>query len=317
VIRAALVFALLASRGPTLALDPCVGVDETTLQGLIELELRDVRTQTSTRPISVAVTCIDGGQEIRAEPWASLGQDGVRLLALPPFDEGDSAAREARARELALAVAELIRRLETTEPLLPAPKPPSEAAPSPSPPPPSVAAASPSQAIAARVRLGVVAAAERWAGGLVLGGGDITLQLVPMGWLVAEARAGARLAPDDRTVGGRTGARAVALTGALGPVRRSSGGRLGIGLLMQAQLFLVQVSAAGEASLEERRAWVAVGSAGLAPQLFVRLGHHVALGASAGVALPVHGARIRLQGVDVKSPSGITVSANAGVFAEF
>jgi hypothetical protein len=128
-----------AEHGLLLELDACLQVDEPSVQNLVELELRDARARSGNIPISVVVRCLDGAQEIRVEPWASRGDDGIRTIALPDAEDA-TATLEARSRELALAIAELIRRLEITRPLEPPPPPP------PPPPPIVVAPPSPSEA---------------------------------------------------------------------------------------------------------------------------------------------------------------------------
>ena len=163
-----------------LAIDPCVGADEETVRKLLDLELRGNPVGTATMPESVTVRCVEGAEEIRVSPWAALGPEGVRTIQLPSRDDADPAARQGRSRELALAIAELIRRLETNHPAA-LPQAPVRAQGSsagtavvPTPPPAQVQARGQD-----RWQVGAAWAGEAFGGGARLMGGDVVVTSAP------------------------------------------------------------------------------------------------------------------------------------------
>src|SRR4029079_3323629 len=185
-----------AEHGLLLELDACLQVDEPSVQNLVELELRDARARSGNIPISVVVRCLDGAQEIRVEPWASRGDDGIRTIALPDAEDA-TATLEARSRELALAIAELIRRLEITRPLEPPPPPP------PPPPPSVVSPPSPPEAPPGRWGIVALSSCDYFTGGQWLAGGDLSLAASLGRWTLGEVRVGGRFANGETLPSGR------------------------------------------------------------------------------------------------------------------
>jgi hypothetical protein len=312
----------LDPRAANLALEfePCVGVDESVVRDLVELEVRDAPARDAAAPIRVAVRCVETGQEIRVEPWASLGADGVRAIDLPPADPADPAAREARVRELALAIAELVRRLEMTHPL-------AAPATAPAPPPPP----SPSGAIAAvppapeetraRWRVGMLAAFERFAGGQSLAGGDLTLAVSGGPWVWGQVRLGGRVGPETSWPGGRATARAgtasVAAAWNLCPGCRS----IELALLARLQGYLVEyrVDTSGLATPTSTVTSPVMGAiiACAEPHLRIAVGRGVSLVAAVAAGLPLHGIVLQAQGTRLASVTGPVLSGHLGAAVSF
>lgn len=312
-IARVLALALLATRsegttaaaepGPVLQLDPCVQVDEAAVQNLVELELGDGRFHGTNTPISVAVRCLDGTQEIRVEPWASRGEDGIRTIELPDAED-PNAALEARSRELALAIAELIRRLEITRPLPVAPPPP--------PPPVVVAPGPPPEAPASRWAIGALSSFEYFTGGQALAGGDVSVAASLGRWTMADVRIGGRLASARALPNGRLTARAgIAALGAglnLWSQRRS----IGFAMMLRLQGYAVEYQAelAGDGAAQAALLGAVV--VGVEPRLFIAVTRRISIAAGGAAGLPLHGIIVRTQGVEMDSMSGLVVSANLG-----
>ena len=102
-----------STQEPFLTIDPCVEVDETTVREVMDLELAAVHGADETQPAAVLVRCVPDGQEIRIEPWASSEPGAARTIRLTSAEGTLPVARAARSRELALAIAEIIRRRAT------------------------------------------------------------------------------------------------------------------------------------------------------------------------------------------------------------
>jgi hypothetical protein len=303
-----LALAILASAGGEAAaaqgdlaldLDPCAQVDEAVVQNLVELELRDARARRASVAISVAVRCIDGAQEIRVEPWASRGEDGIRTIALPDAEDA-TATLEARSRELALAIAELIRRLEITRPL-PAPPPP--------PPPPPVVIAPPPEP-SRRWTLGVLSSFDYFTGGQWLAGADLAMTRSLGRWAVGDVRLGGRFADGQTLPSGHLTVRAgtVGLGGGVAAWSRQRA--VGLALMLRAQGYGVEYGAELPADGGARTARLGAFVVALEPRLLVAVTRRISIAAGGAAGVPVHGIVVRTQGVETDSLSGLFVSAN-------
>src|SRR5688572_14826273 len=107
---------------PTIAIDACVEVDADEVRRLAALELDTWRAGPSAAALSVLVTCRGEVQELRLIDRVKA-QETVRSLDLNASSGTD---RDAKTRELALAIAEFLRRVpidSTPEPAV-APQPP-------------------------------------------------------------------------------------------------------------------------------------------------------------------------------------------------
>jgi hypothetical protein len=325
-IASVLALALLAMHGeavvdaaegtPAVELDPCLNVDESVVRNLVSLELRDVHAGDGMASLSVGVRCTDGGQEIRVEPWASRGEGGVRAIDLPAADDADPAAQEARSRELALAIAELIRRLQITHPL--GPQPPRQ-------PPPTtatnsaniVAYAPPPDGSAGRWRLGVQSSFESFAGGQRLAGGDLFVAARVGRWILADIRIGGRLVGEGGSPSVRITARAGTAILAGGLNLSSSERAISGTLLVRAQGYLLEYRAEPSGDPEIRTVVLGAFVVALEPRLFVALSRRVSLTAAIAAGLPVHGVVVRTQGTEADSLSGLLLSGNLGAVVTF
>jgi hypothetical protein len=176
---------------PAIAIDPCVDVDVGEVQRLAAIELSSWQTESPVEALSVTVTCEGGAQELRLIDRAR-GRETVRSVDLSAASGTD---RDAKARELALAIAELLRRADVdpgVEPALaPASRPPLKSAERR--PPPSTKRVPPGGAAksgAFRFEIGIAGRGTSWTGGEVLLGGDVAGRAHVGRWLIAELRVG-------------------------------------------------------------------------------------------------------------------------------
>jgi len=301
---------LNAEQGPALLLEPCLDVDQTTVRDLIDLELQDIQRKTASPAISVAVICREDAQEIRVEPWAtSLGAEGVRGLQLPLATEGDPAGHEARSRELALVIAELIRRLVTLHPVEPPP---------PSPPPPPAAVPLPPEPERPGVwQMGLAAGVERFAGGMLLAGGELVAGRAWGRWMFTEVRAGARWGGDQPLPQGRWTPRAATVSVALGPAIWWRERTSALALALRAQSYLLDVHLTDDGSGDTRSARFGALITTAGPWLLLGWGRHFAFTANAGVGVPVHGVVVRVQGTETRSLTGLVLAGSLGASLRF
>ena len=293
-----------AERSPTLELDVCLQVDESVVQNLVQLELGDARTRHANAPIAVAVRCIEGGQEIRVEPWASRGDDGIRTIELPDADD-PTAALEARSRELALAIAELIRRLEITRPL-PAEPPP------PPPPPPIVAVPiAPPEAPPGPFGIAALSSFEYFTGGQWLAGGDLALTVALGRWALGDLRVGGRFAGGETLPAGRLSTRAGTAALGAGLNTWSKLRTVGFALMFRAQGYGVEYRA--ELPDAARTAVLGAFVVAVEPRLIVAVTRRISIAAGGAAGLPLHGIVVRTQGVETDSMSGLVVSGSLGL----
>lgn len=289
--------------------DPCVGVDHVAVRNLVDLELHDARTPPRPVAITVAVGCLDEVKQIRIEPWASTTSDGIRTIELVTGDAATPAAREARSRELALAIAELIRRLSIRHPLT-APRPPPPAA--------TLAAAAPAPASPERTWLVALSSTfEAFGGGQRMAGADAVVGASLGSWLLGEFRVGARLIDGGTTAAARLTGRAGAAAVALGLHVWSQRRPVGFAVMMRGQGLAIEYDvqpAPGDAS---RTALLGAFSMAIEPRVLIALSSRLHLAAGAGVGIPIHGVVVRTQGVPTDSLTGVAVSATLGAFFRF
>jgi hypothetical protein len=275
------------------------------------------------------------------QPWSSAGGESVRTIRLAPVDDNrDAAALQARSRELALAIAELIRRFESAQPSTREPAP-SAPAPSSS-PTPEAAAAMPEPAPSTTPRrpltraprprarlpvtrprpagrpetcwqLGVTSALERFSGGRTLVGGDLFAASCLGRWISAELRAGARVGDDEPLPNGRLtiDAADVAVGSAFKPWPQGRTVETAIAVRVQGYLARFRAEQSGEGHV--RTSVLGALTLAVEPRLEVALAHHLSLAASGGVGYPLRGIVVRVQGAERDGLSGSVVSANLGI----
>jgi hypothetical protein len=167
---------------PVLTIDACVAVDPEELRRLTAIELAGWTGRSPAGSLEIVVGCRAGIQQLtlRDPNGRTLGARDIDLSAT------DASDRDARARELALAIAELLRRAgaERESETVPAATAPAAVS---IPTPPVAEAPSPWQA-----ELGLSGVAVGWTGGERLFGADLTGRLRLGRWVIAELRAGGR-----------------------------------------------------------------------------------------------------------------------------
>ncbi len=301
---------------PELEIAPCVEVDAAAVRTLMELQMRDLRTTHPSERISVAVSCAASALEVRVEPWASRGANGVLSIDLPAAGGTDAAAREARARELALAIAEVVRRLELTHPLAeppaPVPAPPPASAPQ-QPPPSNEASIRPS----GRWQLGLVGAVDHFEGGQTLWGADLVLGARVGRFLVGELRAGGRAGESADLPWVRVTTRAASASAAIGVNLWSARPRVTVALMGVAQGYLVEFQSAPAGPSNAGAGWALAVVLAAEPRLKFTVTRRLSLtiGAAAGGA--VHGIVFETQGAVSQSLTGLLLSANLGAVFTF
>lgn len=293
--------------------DPCVGVDHVTVRNLVDLELNDTRTPPRPVPVTVDVRCVAAAQEIRIEPWASTTPDGIRAVELVAGDAGTPVAREARARELALAIAELIRRLSIRHPLS-APRP-GEAPPAAT--PVMVRAALPPAEPKHTWQVAVSSTFESFAGGQRMAGADLAVGAVLRSWLLGEVRVGARVVDGGTTAVARLAGRAGSAALAFGLNVWARDRPVGFAMLLRAQGFAIAYDAQPTLGGDSRTALLGALTMAVEPRVLVALSRRLYLAAGGSVGFPIRGVVVRAQGVPADSLTGFAVSATVGAFLRF
>jgi hypothetical protein len=301
---------------PVLAIDPCVGADEETVGKLLDLELRGDRDGTATRPESVTVRCVNGAEEIRVNPWAALDPEGVRMIQLPSRNDADPAARQGRSRELALAIAELIRRLGMNHPAVP----PEPAVPALQRPPADAAVVVAPAPLPTRGQdhwqVGAAWAGEAFGGGTRLIGGDVMVTARLGRWLSAELRAGGRVGREEKLALGRLTKSALTGSAAVG-LRVWPRYRIGFGFMLRAQGYILGLRAEYPDGGGKETAALGALALGAEPILTIAVARHLFIQGAAGVGYTVHGAVVRVQGIEAASLAGVWLSGSLGLAVAF
>ena len=304
----------VTDNGPALMIDPCVAVDEKTVREVMELEIRGARML----PSSVSVRCVDGAQEIQVLPWISGEAESIRTIQLPPVvDDDDTAALQARSRELALAIAEFIRRFDAAQsperetvkqaplPIAPPPFVPASAASTPR-------AKQPIEEPIGRWQLGLLSAFEYFSGGRTLAGGDLFVASRLGSWFSTELRVGGRVGADQPLPSGRLTTRAATASGAVGFNFWSLRHSVETALLVRAQGYLVQFRVEQLAADRAQTALLGAWTLAAEPRIALSLAPHFLLDASAGLGFPLRGIVVRMQGAEKNGMSGLVVAGSLG-----
>ena len=294
----------------SLSIDACIAVDQATVRQVMELELSDAHLW----PATVSVRCVDGAQEIRLGPSDALDREDVRTIYIAPVADDDTPAeRQARSRELALAIAEFVRR--------PGPAArPSENLPAPVPPAPVPALAITStpaiEAPEGHWQLGFLCTFEHFSRGQSLKGADLVVASRLGRWFLAELRIGGRLGADQTLPGEHLTTRAAAVAAAAGVNLWSKSRIVGGALVLRAQGYLAQFRAEADGTGHFETANLGAFALAVEPRAMVAVTHRFSLQASAAAGVVPRGIVVRIQGIETQSMSGIAMSANlAGVFA--
>lgn len=288
---------------PSLTIDECAAVDDEAVRQLVDLEIRGQRAFVT----AVSVQCTGDDLEIHG---ASGDNEDVRTIQLARLAGSDSAARQARSRELALAIAELIRRQEKD--------PPAHAIPPPVPSPAAIVAEAAPREIekAGRWQLGATSAVEFFSGGSRLSGGDVSLGSRPGGRFVVDMRLGGRFGPDENLPGGRLVLRAGVASLGVGVSASSTNQTVTGGVLVRAQGYLVRYGVEG---LDEtdRRATLAAFSVAAEASVLVAVTRWLGLKAAVDLGGLPRGIDLRVQGLRAQSISGMVAAGNLGAMLTF
>jgi hypothetical protein len=292
----------------SLTIDACIAVDKATVQRLMEIEISDAQL----RPASVSVGCVDGAQEVRIRRAGPLGKEDVRPAHIAPATDNDTPAeRQARARELALAIAEFIRW-----PGLPAQPPRDLAAPEQPPaapvPEPPIVVTQLTMVSEPRWQAGILCAFDHFSRGQNLIGADLLAAAHARKWFLVELRIGGRLGSNGLGSGPNLTTRAAAAAVTAGMNLWSTRHLVGAAVVMVAQGYLAQFRSDG--SGERAVTTPAFGALAIAlePRLMATLTPHLAVEASGAIGWVPHGIVVRIQGVEAPSISGFAVSAKLG-----
>jgi hypothetical protein len=302
---------------PAIVIDPCVDVDLDEVQRLTGIELSTWQGGAIASRLDVAVACTEGAQELRVTDRTS-GHVTMRSIDLNARFETD---RDARARELALAIAELIRRVELEAEPTAAPAPEPKRAPPPMEPGPPTTDDGTTKRRGEtqpwRAELAVAAAGASWTGGEVLLGVDAIGRFHLSRRLIADVRLGARRTRPVVLQNGKLDASGAAaalgvsvdLTPSVTSAGVAVGARLGGDWLRY-----VAVDAAGGAY--GRGDAGAVSASGDVTG-FVRLSDPVCLVADAALGGALHSIAIEDNGRGVSGLRGVLFSGALGVAAQF
>jgi hypothetical protein len=299
------------AASPTLTIDACMDVDQATVRQVMEVEIADARLL----PATVSVQCVDGAQEIHFRRSDSPDQEEVRTIHITPATDDDTPAeRQARSRELALAIAEFIRRQEpAAQPAQnpPVPVPP----PAPAVPEVKIAPSPATEAPEGRWQLGILCAFEHFSRGKNLTGADLLVASGLGRWFLAELRLGGRLGADQTLLGAHLTTQAAAVAAAAGVNHWSRSRVFGGALVLRAQGYLFRFRADGIGDGRSQAASLGALALALEPRLMVALTRRLSLQAAVAGCLVPRGIVVRIQGVETQSVSGVALSASlAGVF---
>lgn len=172
---------------PGLTIDPCVQVDPEEVRRLASIELASWSAARSPTELEVAVSCRDGLQEVQLLDRAR-GTATVRSIDLGATELTD---RAAKARELALVIAELLRRAATERAPEPAPERPK---PPPVVPPPVDPEPARAEPLPRRWRgeVGVSGLVARWTAGELWFGVDAAARIHLGRYIIGELQVGGR-----------------------------------------------------------------------------------------------------------------------------
>jgi len=289
-----------------ISIDPCVDVDAEEVRRLTDIELAASR-EASAEVLDVVVSCREGGQELRLTERASqrVTVRGIDLSASGTRD------RDARARELALAIAELVRRSNqpTAAPVQ------YRAAPAPPPAQPPFRPAAPG--VPWRTQLGASAVVDGWTGGQALYGAELAGRLHLGRWLIGELRLGGRktglLDLERGTMDGYALAGSAGVSLDATPYARRAGlafgARLGIARL--------RYSVVGDDGVRLGAASASAVSANATASGFVAISGQVGLLVDASIGGALHTVVIQENNRSISALNGVLLSSAVGVAAQF
>ena len=300
-----------SGRLPTITIDPCVEVDADEVERLAAMELRTWRWRTAPEELEVLATCQEGTQELRLTHRVR-GQVTVRSIELGERLVDDE---EAKERELALAIVEMLRRADVD--FAPEAPPPSSPPPAPPLPPPRTDDVVQPVPPPWSIELGAMGVGAGWGGGEVLLGVDAVGRARLGRWLIAELRLGGRktrpVELESGTVDGHAVAGALGLsfdaTPAVHQAGVSFGARLGVDWLRYATRDRGELEYDGGDGAVVSLAGTTTG--------FVALSGALGLTVDAAVGGALHSVVIRENGEVISGMRGVLFQGALGLGAHF
>lgn len=295
---------------PGITIDPCVQVDAEEVRRLASIELASWSGARSPAELEVAVSCRENLQEVR------LVDRARDLVTVRSIDLGatELTDRDAKARELALAIAELLRRAATERPPEPVPVKPAPVAPPPVVRKPAAPTPPPRRW---RGEIGLSGGIVGWTGGEVWFGADAAARAHLGRYLIGELQVGGR---GTRSVGlnvGRIAASGVG--GRLGLALDVTPGMRRVGLSFGASVGgdWLRYSAVDAEDVEYGGGDAGSLNAAGTTTAFVVLADPVCLTFRAAVGGALHAISIRNNGETVSGARGALVSGSVGVATQF
>jgi hypothetical protein len=288
-------------RVPAIAIDPCVDVDAEQVRRLAALELGTSRVSADATRLEVTVRCTGDAQELTVTD-RSTGAITVRSIDLNAQLETD---RDAAARELSLAIAEVVRRAEAPARSKLSPQAQVErSVPAPEPRP-------------WRAELGVAGVLARWTGGEVLMGVDATSRLRFGDRLLTDLRLGGRKTRhlELRRGGIDAGGLSTSAGVSLDLLPYVAAGGVAVGVRLGADW--LRYTAVDRQGAPYGGADVYAVSTSVTATTFVEISGPFSITADAAVGTALHSIRIRDNGRTVSEMRGILLSGSLGLGAHF
>jgi hypothetical protein len=292
--------------GPAIGLTvvACVDADREELRRLLEVEYRGpVGDAERTDLTQVIVRCTEERNEVRVlvprRPKETVRT--VDLSGLGPV------AKEAKTRELALVIAELVRSAQSAEAVaetVTVQRVPEKVSPLPEPP--------------RWTQVGALITAEKYSGGQAQLGPGMAARFAVTRYFTAELRVGARWAESLGATDGYITSRGFVGGIGVGIDAFPHESRAGLLLMARAEVEWLRIQGTDESgSVSGRTASGAAFVAGAAPCGWIRLGRSLRVLAEPALLVPIHPLVIEDQGERVSALAGVGVAATLGIMAQF
>jgi hypothetical protein len=287
-----------------LTVDSCVDADREELRRLLEVEYRGPLVDADRIDrTQVVVRCAEDRNEVRVlvprRPKETVRT--VDLTSLGPV------AREAKTRELALVIAELVRSAEASEPV------PERVA-----LPPAAEKAAPPPEPTRWTQIGALFSAEKYSGGQAQMGPGLAVRFALTRYFNAEARVGARWAETLAAPDGQITSRGLEGGVGVGIDAFPSESRAGLLLLARAEVVWLQIQGNESGTTASGRSVTGLTVvAGAAPCAWIALTRSLRVLAEPAILVPIHRLDIEDQGLRVSSLAGVGVAATLGMVAHF
>jgi hypothetical protein len=297
---------------PAIAIDSCVDVDAEEVRRLAAVELVTSWFGSAMAGLDVAVGCREEAQELRVTDRTS-GRVTKRSIDLNARFETD---RAAKTRELALAIAELVRRAELDGKPLARPESSPEREKSPRAKRKDDAAVS-AESRPWRAELGMAGTAVRWAGGEAMFGVDVAGRVRFGSRWIAELRLGGRKTRPVELRGGRLDAQGISATAGLSLDVAPTLDGAGIAIGARVGADWLRYSAVDADGNQYGGGDAAALSASAGATAFIELSRPLCLTADTAIGTALHRVAITDNGERVSGMRGVLVSGALGLSAHF